>query len=74
MDDEEDHEGIICVAAAVFGHNGEAVGAVSVTTLKQLLPPEAVASVAAPLIRHADRISAALGGSPAELAWRNRTS
>ena len=43
-------------------------GAISVTTLKQLLPAEAVLAIAEALVRHADRISAALGGPTAELA------
>jgi len=70
LDDEEDHEGIICVAAALFGHGGQAVGAVSVTTLKQLLPAEAVPTIAAALVRHADRISAALARPAGRRAWR----
>ena len=69
LDDEEDHEGIICVAAAVFGHDGKAVGAISVTTLKQFLPTEAVKAVADVLIRRADQISLALGGPAASEAW-----
>lgn len=69
IDDEEDHEGIICVAAAVFGRDGQTVGAISVTTLKQLLPQEAVGSIAGPLVQHADLISRALGGPTAAEAW-----
>lgn len=69
LDDEEDNEGIICVAAAIFGREGNAVGAISVTTLKQLLPQDAVPPVARTLLRNADRISNALGGMAATLAW-----
>lgn len=72
IDDEEDHEGIICVAAAVFGRGGQTIGAISVTTLKQLLPLEAVSSIAEPLVRHADQISRALGGPSALEAWATR--
>jgi IclR family acetate operon transcriptional repressor len=72
IDDEEDHEGIICCAAAVFGRGGQTVGAISVTTLKQLMPLESVASIAGPLVRHADLISQALGGPPAIEAWMGR--
>lgn len=69
LDDEEDHEGVICVAAGVFGHDGHAMGAISVTTLKQLLPDTAVPALTRALIEHADRISATLGGLPASSAW-----
>jgi IclR family acetate operon transcriptional repressor len=74
IDDEEDREGIICVAAAIFGHNGRAAGAISVTTLKQLLPLDAVPAVAEPLLSHADRISRALGGPTVARAWALRRS
>lgn len=69
LDDEEDVEGIICVAAGIFGHSGLAIGAISVTTLKQLLPTPAIEPIAAALMRHADRISQALGGVKTEEAW-----
>ena len=72
VDDEEDQEGIICVAAAVFGHGGRAAGAISVTTLKQLLPLSAIPSIAKPLVRHADKISNALGGQAAAQVWATR--
>lgn len=72
VDDEEDHEGIICVAVGIFGHGGRSLGAVSVTTLKQLLPPEAIPPLAGALLRHADRISLALGGPTAADAWAAR--
>jgi IclR family acetate operon transcriptional repressor len=72
IDDEEDHEGIVCVAAAIFGRDANAVGAVSVTTLKQLLPAKALTATAGVLIRHSNRISLALGGPLADQAWRTR--
>ncbi|WP_018182847.1 IclR family transcriptional regulator [Kaistia granuli] len=72
LDDEEDHAGIICVAAAVFGRGGQTVGAISVTTLKQLLPLESVDKIAGPLVQHADLISRALGGPSAAEAWAAR--
>jgi IclR family acetate operon transcriptional repressor len=74
IDDEEDHEGIVCVAAAIFGRSGQAVGAISVTTLKQLLPIDIVASITGPLVRHADLIAEALGGMPAAEGWRRRAN
>lgn len=69
IDDEEDHEGIACVAAGVFGYDGAAVAAISVTTLKQLLPNEAVPALAGAIIEHANRLSLALGGASAAQAW-----
>ncbi|MBN9219918.1 MAG: IclR family transcriptional regulator [Mesorhizobium sp.] len=72
IDDEEDHIGIACVAAAIFGHDGAAIGAISITTLKQLLPDDAVPALTRSLVDHADRISVALGGLPASVAWRSR--
>ena len=69
LDDEEDHAGVVCIAAAIFGHDGAAIGAISVTTLKQLLPDHALPPLARALIEHADRISVALGGLPAAASW-----
>lgn len=34
IDDEEDNEGVACVGSCVFGHGGQAAGAISVTGLK----------------------------------------
>lgn len=73
IDDEEDHEGIACVAAGVFGYDGSAVAAISVTTLKQLLPDDAVPALAKSIIAHADRLSLAMGGMSAAQAWHKRT-
>jgi IclR family acetate operon transcriptional repressor len=72
IDDEEDHEGIICIAGAIFDHSARAIGAISVTTLKQLLPARVIPSIAEPLVRYADEISKALGGPAAAQAWVSR--
>jgi len=72
IDDEEDHEGISCVAAGVFGYDGAAIAAISVTTLKQLLPDAAVPALAGAIIEHANRVSAALSGVSAAQAWPMR--
>ena len=69
LDDEEDHDGVVCIAATVFGRDGTAAGAISVTTLKQRLPEETVGALAHTLIVHADRISRGLGGPTSERAW-----
>lgn len=70
VDDEEDHEGVVCVAAAVFDHNGSVAGAISVTGLKQLLPGSAVPGLAKSIIDHADKISALLGGPRSLQGWQ----
>jgi IclR family acetate operon transcriptional repressor len=72
VDDEEDNEGVFCLAACVFDRGGEAAGAISVTGLKQRLPEEKVPALAETVIDHADQISQRLGGPSAEVAWARR--
>ena len=69
VDDEEDCEGVICIAAAVFGRHGRAVGAISVTNLKQRLSDDDIARLGGIVTDHADRISRALGGPVSAEAW-----
>lgn len=69
IDDEEDHEGVICVAAAIFRHGARAAGAISVTTLKQLLSDQQIPTLATSLNRRADELSRALGGPGCLEAW-----
>ena len=64
VDDEEDAEGIICVGAAFFGHDGSCAGAVSVTGIKGDLPAWRVDELGRLVRRCADEISGILGGSP----------
>jgi len=64
VDDEEDAEGIICVGAAFFGHDGSCAGAVSVTGIKGDLPAWRIAELGRIVRRCADEISGILGGSP----------
>lgn len=64
VDDEEDAEGVICVGAAFFGHDGSCAGAVSVTGIKGDLPAWRVDELGRAVRGCADRVSVQLGGSP----------
>jgi IclR family transcriptional regulator, acetate operon repressor len=64
VDDEEDAEGVICVGAAFFGHDGSCVGAVSVTGIKGDLPAWRVDELGRMVRTCADSVSRMLGGSP----------
>jgi IclR family acetate operon transcriptional repressor len=64
VDDEEDAEGVFCVGAAFFGHDGSCAGAVSVTGIKGDLPAWRIDELGRIVRRHADGVSAILGGSP----------
>jgi IclR family acetate operon transcriptional repressor len=62
IDDEEDAEGIFCLGAAIFGHDGAVAGAVSVTGIKGDLPAWRVSELGQAVRRAADRVSEILGG------------
>jgi IclR family transcriptional regulator, acetate operon repressor len=62
VDDEEDAEGIFCVGAAFFGHDGTCAGAVSVTGIKSDLPVWKVQELGRTVRRAADQVSELLGG------------
>jgi IclR family acetate operon transcriptional repressor len=62
VDDEEDAEGIFCVGAAFFGHDGGCAGAISVTGIKSDLPAWRVNELGRMVRRAADRVSELLGG------------
>jgi IclR family transcriptional regulator, acetate operon repressor len=64
VDDEEDAEGVFCVGAAFFGHDGSCAGAVSVTGIKGDLPAWRIDELGRVVRRYADNISGILGGSP----------
>jgi IclR family acetate operon transcriptional repressor len=64
VDDEEDAEGVFCVGAAFFGHDGSCAGAVSVTGIKGDLPAWRVDELGRTVRRAADQVSAMLGGRP----------
>jgi IclR family transcriptional regulator, acetate operon repressor len=62
LDDEEDAEGIFCLGAAFFGHDGAVAGAVSVTGIKGDLPAWRVNELGQAVRRAADGVSEMLGG------------
>jgi IclR family acetate operon transcriptional repressor len=64
VDDEEDAEGVFCVGAAFFGHDGSCAGAVSVTGIKGDLPAWRIDELGRIVRRYADDVSDMLGGSP----------
>jgi IclR family acetate operon transcriptional repressor len=64
LDDEEDAEGIFCLGAPFFGHDGGVAGAVSVTGIKGDLPAWRVNELGQAVRRAADRVSEMLGGHP----------
>ncbi|MCU1489784.1 MAG: transcriptional regulator, IclR family, partial [Acidimicrobiaceae bacterium] len=71
VDDEEDVEGVFCVGAPFFDHNGQCVGAISVTGIKHELRPARLAEMGRLLGDQADEVSKLLGGpSFAEAAAR----
>jgi IclR family acetate operon transcriptional repressor len=63
VDDEEDAEGIFCVGAAFFGHDGTCAGAVSVTGIKGDLPAWRMDELGRTVRRYADRVCEMLGGA-----------
>ncbi len=62
LDDEEDAEGVFCLGAAFFGHDGTVAGAVSVTGIKGDLPAWRVNELGQAVRQAADRVSEILGG------------
>lgn len=63
VDDEEDAEGIFCVGAAFFGHDGSCAGAVSVTGIKNDLPEWRVNELGRTVRRAADEVCEQAGGA-----------
>ena len=61
-DDEEEAEGVFCVGAAFFDHQGRCAGALSITGLKVDVPLRDVQRLGSLVRAHADRITALLGG------------
>jgi IclR family transcriptional regulator, KDG regulon repressor len=63
MDDEENVPGLRCVGAAVTGHNGQVIGAVSISTLVHELSIREARAVGAEVLKTAREVSLALGSS-----------
>lgn len=72
IDDEEDTEGVVCIGTCVFDRTGNAVGAISVTGLKQNSSEDKQEQLAAILTRHADQLSRHMGGIDGADAWALR--
>jgi IclR family acetate operon transcriptional repressor len=62
VDDEEEIEGVFCVGAPFFGHDGRCAGAISVTGIKQDLPGWRIAELGRLLRQYGDTLSGLLGG------------
>jgi len=73
VDDEEDAEGIFCVGAAFFGHDGSCAGAVSVTGIKGDLPAWRMNELGRTVRRSASKVSDLLGGGRHSEPHRART-
>jgi IclR family acetate operon transcriptional repressor len=61
-DDEEEAEGVFCVGAAFFDHQGKCAGAFSITGLKVDVPLREVQRLGAIVIERAERLTFLLGG------------
>jgi IclR family acetate operon transcriptional repressor len=61
-DDEEEAEGVFCVGAAFFDHQGRCAGALSITGLKVDVPLREVQRLGGLVKEHADRMTFLLGG------------
>jgi IclR family acetate operon transcriptional repressor len=64
LDREEYLPGVICVGACVYDRTGAAAGAISVTGIKPRHDDHRIAELGSIVRRHAERLSAALGGAP----------
>lgn len=62
LDDEEEAEGVFCVGAAFFDHQGSCAGALSVTGIKVDVSLREVRQLGVTVREHADRLSTLLGG------------
>ena len=63
VDDEEEAEGVFCVGAAIFDHQGHVVGALSVTGLKVDVSLHDVQRLGTIVREHANRLTSLLRGA-----------
>jgi IclR family acetate operon transcriptional repressor len=61
-DDEEEADGVFCVGAAFFDHQGKCAGALSITGLKVDVPLREVQRLGAIVKERAERMTILLGG------------
>lgn len=64
VDDEEDDEGVFCIAATFQAADGAPVGAISITGLKADMPAWRVPEYSAMVTESANAIAMAIGGRP----------
>ncbi|MDE1180437.1 IclR family transcriptional regulator [Paraburkholderia sp.] len=63
FDDEEDHLGVVCVAASISDRNGDGVAAISVTCMKSGRSQDDLNALGRTVRDYADRVSALLGAT-----------
>ena len=73
LDDEEDDEGVFCIAAPFRSTDGSPLGAISITGLKADLPAWRVPDFGAMVLDAADEIAAATGGPTWQSADRSES-
>ncbi|MDP3084216.1 MAG: IclR family transcriptional regulator [Rubrivivax sp.] len=65
IDDEEQFEGLRCIAVPVFSHTGQVIASMCVVSPKQRMTQQKLQAVRAPLVAQARRLSERLGHEPA---------
>jgi len=73
IDDEEDADGVVCVAAPFFDHSGTCLGALSVTGLKAAIPTRRLHELGLLVREQADQLSKQLGAPTVNEDGRERT-
>ncbi|ODT81389.1 MAG: hypothetical protein ABS76_13070 [Pelagibacterium sp. SCN 64-44] len=61
IDNEEDHLGVVCLGAPVFGRDGQVIAAISVSTIKSANPTEQIENLGRTVKVHADLLSSKIG-------------
>ncbi|MFC5704041.1 IclR family transcriptional regulator [Cohnella faecalis] len=64
VEDEEGEVGIRCIGSSIFGHNGQQLGAISITALRSELPIQDIQNVGEKVKEAALKISKHLGYQP----------